>query len=152
MGRMASLLRSRQADFSCIADDTDATQALTYSELEMGEAVWGPRVVFECLCHPTSCHYSGSIIVVITASPFRGKPSQPIFLFLSHSFLLLFLQRRRMLLRPFLQHALDLVRTREVNEISAKREGETVVLLTKESLKILPGAMMENLWATFFRS
>lgn len=149
---MASLLRSRQADFSCIADDTDATQALTYSELEMGEAVWVPESSSSVSAIQPPAIIPVPIIVVITASPFRGKPSQPIPLFLSHSFLLLFLQRRRMLLRPFLQHALDLVRTREVNEISAKREGETVVLLTKESLKILPGAMMENLWATFFRS
>ena len=44
MGMMASLVRSRQADFSCITDDTNATQALTYAELEQGEAVWGPRV------------------------------------------------------------------------------------------------------------
>lgn len=44
MGMMASLVRSRQADFSCAAGETDATQTLTYGELEMGEKVWGPRV------------------------------------------------------------------------------------------------------------
>jgi tRNA pseudouridine55 synthase len=44
MGMMASLVRSRQEDFSCITDDTGAIQALTYDELEQGEAVWGPRV------------------------------------------------------------------------------------------------------------
>jgi tRNA pseudouridine55 synthase len=44
MGMMASLVRSRQADFSCEPDETDAIQTLTYGELEEGEAIWGPRV------------------------------------------------------------------------------------------------------------
>jgi tRNA pseudouridine55 synthase len=44
MGMMASLVRSRQAEFTSDADETGAKRALTYEELEGGEEVWGPRV------------------------------------------------------------------------------------------------------------
>lgn len=46
MGMMASLVRSRQGDFSCLPDEEDANaiQALSYGELGEGEAVWAPKV------------------------------------------------------------------------------------------------------------
>lgn len=44
MGMMASLVRSKQAEFTCNAGETDAMKALTYEELDAGEQVWGPRV------------------------------------------------------------------------------------------------------------